>query len=146
MKQTIKLILMGLSLVCINTSCQTESNKEIIEIRYGSKFGMCEGYCHSEYVITKDSEKHITQTLGDTILHPTKRNTDDVSDSKWNTLIHSVDLSEFYTLETTIGCPDCTDGGASWIEIKTEDKNHKVNYEFGKTPEPLHQLMVELKN
>ena len=127
-------------------ACVSQNKSDIIEIRYVSQFGMCEGYCYSEIVYSIESEKSISKAWGDTTLNPTKVNTKEISKAKWNKLISSVDLNDFYSLETTIGCPDCADGGESWVEIKTNVKSYKVNYEYGNIPEPLSKLIEEIKN
>jgi len=146
MKRTIQSILIGVIALLTNVACESQTKGDIIEIRYGSQFGMCEGYCYSEVVYTRESEKSISKAWGDTTLNPTKVDTKEISKTKWSKLIHSVDLNDFYSLEKTIGCPDCADGGASWIEIKTSEKSYKVNYEYGNIPEPLNKLIEEIKN
>jgi hypothetical protein len=72
--------------------------------------------------------------------------TKEILKTKWNALISSVDLNDFYSLETTIGCPDCADGGESWVVIKTSKKSYQVHYEYSNIPEPLAKLIEEIKN
>jgi len=146
MKRTIQSILIGVIAILTNVACVSQTESDIIEIRYGSQFGMCEGYCYSEEIYTIKSEKSISKAWGDTILNPTIVDTKGISKAKWSTLINSIDLNDFYSLKTTIGCPDCTDGGASWVEIKTSLKSYKVNYEYGNIPDPLNKLIEEIKN
>ena len=112
-------------------------NSNIIEIRYGSQFGMCEGYCYSEIICSKGSMYEITKAWGDTILLPTKIDNQKIQKAKWNELINSIDLNEFYSLKQIIGCPDCVDGGESWVEIKTNERTYRVSYEYDKVPNTL---------
>lgn len=126
----------------MSTSCSSQSNPTIIEIRYGSQFGECEGYCFSEMVYTKHIEKSISKAWGDTILNPTKIVTKKMQQTRWTHLITAINLSDFYSLEPTIGCPDCADGGESWIAIKTNEKSYKVRYEYGDVPKPMTNLVA----
>lgn len=146
MKRTIQSILIGVIAILINVACISKTESDIIEIRYGYQFGMCEGYCYSEIIYTLQSEKSISKAWGDSTLNPTKVETKEISQARWNTLISSVDFNDFSSLEMTIGCPDCADGGESWVEIKTSLKSYKVNYEYGNIPEPLNKLIEEIKN
>ena len=146
MKRTIQSILIGAIAILINFAFVSKTESDIIEIRYGSQFGMCEGYCYSEIVYSPKSEISISKAWGDTTLNPTKMETKELSQARWNKLISSVDFNDFSSLEKTIGCPDCADGGESWVEIKTSLKSYKVNYEYGNIPEPLKKLIKEIKN
>ena len=122
-----------------------QDNSHINEIRFGSQFGMCEGYCYSEIICTQEGMTEITKAWGDTILRPTKIDTQKIQRAKWNDLINSFDLNEFYSLEQTIGCPDCADGGESWVVIKTNERTYRVGYEYDKVPNPIVALIKEIE-
>ena len=107
---------------------------------------MCEGYCYSEIFYNNKTEKTIAKAWGDTIANPTKTEIKEITKPRWKELINSINLSEFYSLASTIGCPDCADGGESWIEIKTTSKEYRVNYEYGKTPKPIEKLIELIEN
>lgn len=145
MKRTIQLVFIGI-ISLITPSCSSQSNSEIIEIRYGSLFGMCEGYCYSEMIYTESIKKSISKAWGDTTLYPTKIDTKEIQKARWSKLTNSFDLKDFYSLEPTIGCPDCADGGESWIEIKESNKSYRVSYEYGNIPKSIEELVEELKN
>jgi hypothetical protein len=34
-------------------------------------------------------------------------------------------------LPATMGCPDCTDGGAEWLIIGTKNSEWKVEFDYG---------------
>jgi hypothetical protein len=67
---------------------------------------------------------------------------------KWADLVSAIDLEAFENLDEVIGCPDCTDGGAEWLEIVTLKGRHKVTYEYTAPPEPIkayRDALFELK-
>ena len=124
---------------------EPESKSEIIQISSGSQFGMCMGYCYNESVFKEGTQTKIQRAWRDTIANPEKITNTDLKDSDWNKLQGSVKLLEFYALPEVIGCPDCADGGAGWIEIKTGEKTHRVTFEFGNVPTELAALVGEVK-
>ena len=56
-----------------------------------------------------------------------------------------MDFVVFRNLEEVIGCPDCADGGAEWIEITTKDLNHKVTFEYNNEPEEMQDYIEILR-
>lgn len=44
------------------------------------------------------------------------------------------------SLQTTYGCPDCADGGASWLTFSNGGSSDKHLYEFGKPPAALQAM------
>jgi hypothetical protein len=146
MKRAILPISLGVISLLTITLCSSQSVSDIAEIRYGSQFGMCEGYCYSEMIYTETLEKSISMAWADTILNPTIIDTVEIKKKKWTNLTNAVALDNFYSLEPKIGCPDCDDGGESWIEINTGEKSYRVSYEYGNTPKPLEELVRQIKN
>lgn len=119
--------------------------EEIIHISSGSQFGMCRGYCYNESIFKKGTQTSIKRAWSDTISNPEKISNKDLPDLTWNKLKGSIKLDEFYKLPEVIGCPDCADGGASWLEIKTADRTHRVTYEYGNIPKELTGLTAEVE-
>lgn len=124
-------------------SCQSSlkpSKTEVLEITYSSQFGMCYGYCQSKAVYNSKEASKLLKAWRDTVKFPTKREVHRISDKKWDSIVSALDVDKFFALEERIGCPDCADGGASSIEVKTKSKIYKVTYEYGSPPETLLQL------
>ncbi len=115
----------------------SDQNQEavIIEIRFGTSFGKCSGYCIQEVTFT---EKNVNKKL---IPHRDKSldvKTCNQDFSEFNTLASLVDIESFDQLEVTIGCPDCADGGAEWVQVFTsEGYDKKVTYSYNKEPEAM---------
>jgi hypothetical protein len=58
-----------------------------------------------------------------------------------------IDQIGFVNLPKTIGCPDCADGGAEWIEIISGSggKSQKVTFEYMNEPAKLKDLASGLR-
>ncbi|MFO7256578.1 MAG: hypothetical protein DIU61_002725 [Bacteroidota bacterium] len=122
---------------------------DILEIEYGTSFGMCVGYCITWIEASQDK-----------ILY-TKAGSQDVTpvscsgptpcqgwSAKWENLVSDIDIEAFFNLDEVIGCPDCADGGAEWVEITTFQGKHKVTYEYTAPPDaikPFRDTLFELK-
>jgi len=127
----------------INKCDDTDQKLTVKEIRYGTSFGMCFGYCYKEIVFTSDQVKKILIPQRDKELKEKSCN-EDYDD--FEKLVSNIDLKSFSELPETIGCPDCADGGAEWIEIITPEGSKKVTYEFGNDPSEVSSFIGELKS
>ena len=116
-------------------------NLTIEKISYGSSFGECSGYCISNLTIYSTKINHIKESWQDEIYPPLKKTTK-TNRNTWQALTKSVDLNVFFNLPSKIGCPDCTDQGAEWIEIKTKSKTHKITFEFNSKVKGLEILFI----
>ena len=125
--------------------CYGQSGK-IEEIRHGTKYGMCEGYCFWESIFQPDGITKVKRSLHDTISDPTIIISKPLSSEDWAYLIEAIDLDEFHETDAVIGCPDCFDGGESWMEIKTNLGTYKVRYDAGYVPAGFEKLTKEIAN
>ena len=129
------LVILGLTAIPFAGLCQATTNL-VKFIKYGTSFGMCSGYCFQETIY--DSKLTISLSeyyrgKGQNNDKPNKVDTVKTDRTKWNSLVKSVDLIKFYKLPQVIGCPDCADGGAEWIEIGTKNKTYESNLSTGQT-------------
>jgi len=46
-------------------------------------------------------------------------------------LLAAVDMQALQALPNVLGCPDCADGGAEWIEVETGNTLKRVEFEYG---------------
>jgi len=60
-------------------------------------------------------------------------------------LISLVDSKGFRALDDSIGCQDCADGGAEWIQINWPDINKRVTFENGQLIKGFEGLINELR-
>ncbi len=64
----------------------------------------------------------------------------------WDSFKKTVDLNDFFSLPEIIGCPDCADGGAEWLEIEDfSGKKYKVTFEHGNTPLEIKNAIAALR-
>ena len=112
-------------------------------IKHGTSFGECSGYCYQE--TTYDSLMIISFSKSYIAKNPDKLDTLIIDKNRWNAIIKSINLAEFNKLPKTIGCPDCNDGGAEWIEIGTRDKIYKVEFEYGADIKTITELLKLLR-
>lgn len=125
------------------TNCQEEvQSSDITKIEFGTSFGMCAGYCIQTLTLTDgNAEKIVTPRANQNL----KEKTCSKSYSDFNSLASKVNVQAFLGLDEVIGCPDCADGGAEWIEITTSEGSKKVTYEFGEEPEEVKSFIGGLR-
>lgn len=141
----LSLFLIGLSLLGACDDFISKSDSDIVEISYGSSFGECLGYCSSS--IRLDEENLSLKKTGwdrEGVL-PDIDKSMQIEQDVWGTIIQHVDFERFLALDSIIGCPDCADGGAEWIEMKTASTKHKVVFEYGNEPEQLKKYVHYLR-
>ena len=108
--------------------------QEIVEIKTGSFFGMCSGYCLSELTITESQADYNIYgwDLNDPVYLPIAIS-DSLDSFVWENLNAELNFELFMSLDSIIGCPDCVDGGAEWFEIITNDTVKRVTIEYGES-------------
>ncbi|MEP1034812.1 hypothetical protein [Ekhidna sp.] len=138
--------LISLTFVLISvliSNCQEEvQSSDIEKIVFGTSFGMCAGYCTQTLEI---SDGQVIKTVIPRLNPELEERSCEKSFDSYESIVSSVDLVAFAELEETIGCPDCTDGGAEWIEITTPEGSKRVTYEFGKEPSAVKSFIKDLR-
>jgi hypothetical protein len=127
----------------VSTSTQT-----MLTIRYGTSFGHCVGYCEKEIEVT-EATTTFTAEGWDANRKPRDPITKQTpTDTKvWKDIIAAVNEETMKSLPGRIGCPDCADGGAEWIEVTQKDGSSqkvlfskKVEFEYNNPPEELTSM------
>ena len=134
------------------------SPEQTLSIKTGTFFGHCGGYCTQDFVITRD--KIIYTQIANPIgggqypkgFKPVIKQEIPIKPEKWADLLRVNAYGEFQKLPNTIGCPDCADGGAEWIEVNKVSRfdcetprrlySKKVTFEYGK-PLPANNAFAE---
>ena len=115
-------------------------------IKSGSSFGMCIGDCYQEMTFNEFQAVLKTAEINRSGLQDLKvKNKRSVSDQEWQEIESLIDEQAFLSLSDVIGCPDCADGGAEWIEIKSSDLVKKVTFEYRQAPAEIEQLANRLR-
>lgn len=137
-------LLYSLLLIVIATSCSKEEDEKLVKLNYGTSFGMCIGYCKKSLSLEAGSITYNRSGWVNTIETITCKEV--LENNDWNFFTKQLDISAFLKLQETIGCPDCADGGAEWIEIEHENGNkHKVTFEYLHEPPEMKGYIDKLR-
>lgn len=144
------ILVISITIIFGTYGCNDKENPEnltgIQEIRYGTSFGECLGYCRKTIAITPSEIEFTKQgwDLGGQLPDSSFRKP--YAAVEWTSLTESIDLDGFLALDSVIGCPDCADGGAEWIEIVEEEKSHKVTFEYMDAPAEMSPYIDTIRN
>ena len=116
-----------------------------LTIRTGTSAGMCVGYCVFDYELNGTS---LTLTQRPNGVSPTlaaKTCQSTISQADLRELLASIDLDSFYKQPAILGCPDCADGGAEYIELQLGEQKHRVTFQYGQTIPGSEALVDKLR-
>ena len=68
-----------------------------------------------------------------------------LASTEWTNLIDLIDLEAFQALDDRIGCPDCADGGAEWVQIDWKAGGKRVTFENGQQLKGLDEFIDKLR-
>jgi len=138
--RSVPLLIFMLVLSCSNNN----EDGVIVQISYGTSFGECIGYCKKDLII-KPGRVIYSRSSWYPVIR-TITNTNDLGENDWSFFKTNILLSPFLNLPKIIGCPDCADGGAEWIEIELDNGvKHKVTFEYHNEPSVVKSYIVELR-
>lgn len=146
-----KMILIALFFINLFGQCSTVTEQatplaDALTIRSGTSFGMCVGNtCQKDYVFNGTS---VTLTQGGNRIQsqsPAKTCQRTISEAEWASLKAASNFDAFQKQPEIIGCPDCADGGAEYIELQQGDRRHRVTFPFGKTIPGFESLVNALR-
>lgn len=142
----IALFLIALFSQCSSVAVQAPADTDALTVRSGTSFGMCVGNsCQKDYVFNGTS---VTLTQSGTRTQsqsPARTCQSRLSAAEWSTLKVASNLDAFQKQPEIIGCPDCADGGAEYIELQQGDSKHRVTFPFGKTIPGFEPLVDALR-
>lgn len=101
-------------------------------VRTGTSFGMCQGFCLVDVTLAGVT-KHMLRrdpSVG-TSLGCYRAPSPSVPPSA--APFDAATFEAFSKLPETLGCPDCADGGAEYLELQQRGRRHRVAFEYGKT-------------
>ena len=127
------------------SSCSNEIiYSKVTQVNYGTSFGMCVGYCKRDVSVDSIYTK-LDCTSWRAELKPISK-VINTSKSTWDSIKVLVNSKEFLLLPEIVGCPDCADGGAEWLELKLANgQMHKVTFEYNREPEILKNYLGALR-
>ncbi len=116
----------------------------ILKIATGTSFGQCIGYCRTSLEIDGEAVEYIEESWKPDE-YPAKNFRFNLSSDEKNALQMVFDTTDISGLEETIGCPDCADGGAEWLQITHGSETRKVTFEFAADIGEISALMALLR-
>jgi hypothetical protein len=139
------------------TSCNVEKisseaaiSLENVTIRSGQSFGFCVGKCYSEMTIKGKNVTLLvkeTSTKGNSTIKNEFTYNDVITESQVATINDTFDFSIFNSQPDIVGCPDCADGGAEWLEIdQGKDNIKRITFEYGKEVPGLEKIIGNLRS
>jgi hypothetical protein len=130
-------------LVTATSSCSNESlYRKVAQVNYGTDFSMCAGYCNRDVSI---DSVYTSYSCGGLTKKPTLYKVQ-TTKSAWDSVKVLLSNKAFFELPATIGCPDCADGGAEWVEVKLLNGTaHKVVFEYNNEPQQLQGSIAKLR-
>lgn len=118
---------------------------EIQSVTSGTSFGFCMGYCNNQVLFSSDKFIASKSSINAKDKYPDVNKDITPVESEWSDLVKLVDTDKFNSLDERIGCPDCADGGAEFIEIKTASGTKRVTFEFNSTVTGIESLVNKLR-
>lgn len=148
--KAIVVLVLGLPLSCrddgapLNCRSGEQTGKtDITKIQYGTSFGMCVGRCKTELTATFKLTELEKASWDNSI--EAVRCTKETTCEEWLEMTKKIDLTEFFSMQESYGCPDCADGGAEWMLIYTGSSRHRVTFEYGNPPEELRPYIAQYR-
>lgn len=139
----------GLIALFLLIGCEKTENKDfssdIEYVKYGTSFNECLGYCENDIAV-RSAEIGFHKSGRDLNgLLPEVSNTVNIDARYWSELTEKIDFNAFSSLSPIHGCPDCADGGAEWIEIKSKGRSHKIIFEYRNEPNEIKEYVGYLR-
>jgi len=128
------------SIACGDSDPKSSSNSSIT-VRSGESFGECLGYCWTEMEITQEAMTLVRRGWNDDPEYPELSYSKEIDSELWDSIESLVDFDKIEPMDDVIGCPDCNDSGAEWIEVAMGGKVKKVTFEFGENLEDISDLI-----
>ena len=131
-----------------NFQCEKEIIKEngkVEYLSYGTSFGECLGYCKREIIVSGGVTFTKSGWLSDEALPDSSCSIVFIMDPLPEYL-DDIDLDSFHTMDETIGCPDCADGGAEWLELGFDNEVKRVTFEYMNEPNEFKNVIPSLRD
>ena len=110
----------------------------------GYSFGECIGYCHTELFLDANTMTLVKRSW-DPEAYPVQQHQEPTDPVLWQRLTQLIDFDVLTPMQDVLGCPDCADGGAEWVEIVQGDRQKKITFEYDDTPGPIAALLDEIR-
>ncbi|MEQ8470656.1 MAG: hypothetical protein RIC35_05700 [Marinoscillum sp.] len=126
-------------------SCDDDAPILDADIFYGTSFGECSGYCITETRINDRAIQVIAKKWFNNDKDQQVAN-GQLTDEQHSSILSGIDAEKFADLPETIGCPDCADGGAEWLELKVDGELKRVTFEYRDSINGIDEAVKILRN
>ncbi|MBS2017877.1 MAG: hypothetical protein JST00_33680 [Deltaproteobacteria bacterium] len=112
-------------------------------IRSGTSFGMCAGWCATD-AVWSGATKHLLltrRTRGGPVETKGCFRAPNPSEPPATPRFTDAELAAITALPPIVGCPDCADGGAEYLELQRGTKKVRVTFEAGASLPGLERLL-----
>lgn len=115
------------------------------QIGYGKSFGFCAGYCDHTLTVTAQTTRLVHKAFRDPEKNPERVVERPTTAATWQKLNSLANFQTLQSLPERIGCPDCADGGAEWVEMQQAQTVKRVTFEPQAGLPQQAELLAELK-
>lgn len=116
----------------------------IVTVKGGTSFGFCMKDCNDE-VTVENTKVQFVLSGNDKSRFPDKKTEGKITEQEWVSILQLIDSQALMSLPNVIGCPDCGDGGAEWVEVTFENGTSKrVTFEYRNQPQQIKALAEKL--
>ncbi len=125
----------------------TPSQPETVlkQIGYGLSYGHCGSYCNHSLTISAEQMRLVHKANRDPEKNPDQVSTQATPAATWQKLTGLASFETLQSLPERIGCPDCADGGAEWIELEQAKISKRVTFEPQEGLPQQAELLAELR-
>ncbi len=141
-----------LTIVSILLFSDFQCEKEVINeygnveyLSYGTSFGECLGYCKREILVSGGVTFTKSGWLSEEVLPDSSCSIVFIKDPLPEYL-DDINLDSFHSMDETIGCPDCADGGAEWLELGFDNEVKRVTFEYMNEPDEFKNVIPSLRD
>lgn len=117
-------VLLPLASACSLFRPATAPSGPAPEVAWGSSFGMCMGYCVARLEVSSGGVATLTETGSRDADLPPRVRSRPLTPAEMDNLTLARGISTVVT--DTLGCPDCADGGAEYVEVGDQ----RVSFEY----------------
>lgn len=118
---------------------------ELTQIGYGLSYGFCMGYCDHSLTITPERMRLVHKALREPEKNPEQVIEKPTPPATWQKLTQLASFQTLQSLPERIGCPDCADGGAEWLELQQAEASKRVTFEPQAGLPQQAELLAELR-
>lgn len=139
-----RFLIAAFALTLTGCASATTPPVEIRQIVSTTSFGMCVGYCSTRLEISEGQAIFIRDGRGGrgAAELPDQRFTQTLTPAEWQEFSRLASRTNLDGLPTTIGCPDCADGGAETLSINGE---RTVTFDHGASIAEAQPLLERIR-